>query len=80
MNKRDCVIPFIYKQNIYGGCTLVDSDDGSPWCSTMVDSKGIHKEGEETWGLCAHGQGCGQHSGKANYCLVSRSMEYLTNK
>ena len=62
----DCVFPFIYNKNIYGGCTLVDSEDGSPWCSTLVDEQGIHVEGEVTWGRCAHGSGCGQHSGLFN--------------
>ena len=67
MSRGDCVFPFIYKQNIYGGCTMVDSKDGSAWCSTLVDSEGIHVEGDETWGHCSNGLGCSQLSGIANY-------------
>ena len=70
MGTRDCVFPFFYKKTSFVACTLEGSEDGLPWCSTLVDSEGIHVEGEETWGLCAHGQGCGQHSGIANYCLA----------
>ena len=64
--EKDCVFPFIYKQIIYNEFTLVDSEDGYPWCSKMVDSMGFHIEDEETWGICSHGQGCGRHSGRFN--------------
>ena len=46
------MFPFTYKNIKYTGCTLVDADDGKPWCSTLTDSKGDHVGGQGQWGHC----------------------------
>ena len=33
-------IPFRLQGVQYNGCTVVDGDNGQPWCSTQVDSIG----------------------------------------
>jgi len=47
-----CVFPFIYKDKTHSGCTLVDADDGKPWCSTLTDGSGNHVGGQGQWGHC----------------------------
>ena len=47
-----CVFPFVHKGRRYSGCTLVDADDGRPWCSTRTDSSGQHVTGQGQWGHC----------------------------
>ena len=54
-----CVFPFTFNykdsngtrvnQTFYGCTTNLDPDD-KPWCSTKVDSNGIHQHGH--WGHC----------------------------
>ncbi|XP_040574603.1 72 kDa type IV collagenase [Lepeophtheirus salmonis] len=34
-SNRPCIFPFIYKENIYGSCTEIDSN-GKPWCAVSV--------------------------------------------
>ena len=46
------VLPFIYKDKKHTGCTLVDADDGKPWCSTLTDDSGNHVGGQGKWGHC----------------------------
>ena len=36
----------------YTECTVVDADDGKPWCSTLTDSEGKHVEENGNWGNC----------------------------
>ena len=57
MGGRDCVFPFNYWQSAtasisFVGCTLMGSEDGLPWCSTLVDRNGFHVEMEGTRGHC----------------------------
>ena len=47
-----CVFPFIFKDKKHNSCTLVDADDGIPWCSTLTDSDGVHLGGQGKWGHC----------------------------
>ena len=47
-----CVFPFLYKNKKHTSCTLVDADDGIPWCSTLTDSDGVHVGGQGKWGHC----------------------------
>ena len=47
---RPCVFPFTNDGVTYTACTTDNSDDGVPWCSTRVDSRGIHRLGN--WGHC----------------------------
>ena len=47
-----CVLPFIYKDKKHTSCTLVDADDGKPWCSTLTDDSGNHVGGQGKWGHC----------------------------
>jgi len=46
------VFPFLYKNKTHTSCTLVDADDGIPWCSTLTDSDGVHLGGQGKWGHC----------------------------
>ena len=48
---RTCAFPFWYRGTTYESCTTVDDD--TPWCSTQVDSDGVHDYGE--WGYCDEG-------------------------
>ena len=39
----NCVFPFIYGNRQHDSCTTIDGH--RPWCSTQVDSSGVHVEG-----------------------------------
>ena len=58
-----CVFPFKYHGKSYDGCTLENADDGIPWCSTEVDSQGVHVGTQGKWGHC--GQECFTDLGKS---------------
>ena len=45
-----CVFPFIYAGRIHDRCTSIDGD--APWCSTAVDSSGVHISGQNLWEYC----------------------------
>ena len=47
------MFPFTYKGVTYYSCTAVDEADGLDWCSTKVDSAGVHVTGEGGWAHCA---------------------------
>ena len=49
---KPCIIPFIYNNIRYNGCTLANADDGKPWCSTKVSVNGHHIPGKEHYGHC----------------------------
>jgi len=44
-----CVFPFSYKGALYSTCTTVDNN-GTEWCSTKTDHRGVHTKGN--WGNC----------------------------
>ena len=46
----NCVFPFIYNGRIHDRCTSIDGD--APWCSTSVDSSGVHISGQGLWEYC----------------------------
>ena len=46
----NCVFPFIYNGRISDRCTSIDGD--APWCSTAVDSNGVHISGQGLWEVC----------------------------
>ena len=48
-----CIFPFKFNGVTYNECAL-DSD--GYWCSTKVDSSGVHIGGQGNWGICS--QGC----------------------
>ena len=50
--KVPCVFPFRHKARTHVGCTTEHAVDGLAWCSTKVDSTGLHVTGEEAWGAC----------------------------
>lgn len=52
-----CDFPFKYRGVSYTECTVVDADDGKPWCSTLTDIEGKHVGGQGNWGHCPY-QGC----------------------
>jgi len=35
--EKPCQFPFIYDNETYYGCTLKDTENGEPWCSTKTD-------------------------------------------
>ena len=45
-----CVFPFIFGKTTYNKCKY-DSEYGY-WCSTKVDSSGIHIGSQGNWGTC----------------------------
>ncbi len=47
---KPCVFPFRYKDKEYNECTAESDPDGKKWCSTEVDSNGLHKRNQ--WGYC----------------------------
>ena len=47
-NGTTCVFPFTFDGVTYEACTM--DNDVKPWCSTMVDDKGVHVKGK--WGYC----------------------------
>ena len=47
----NCIFPFIYLGRLHLTCTTLDGDP-KPWCSTKVDSNGIHVSGENQWEHC----------------------------
>ena len=51
--RKSCKFPFVYKQIIFNACTTLDSEDGTPWCSTKVDQRTRkHIEREGAYGEC----------------------------
>ena len=53
-----CVFPFRFgrKGIIFHGCTTKGNSprDKKPWCSTKVDFRGVHINGQGYWGYCSH--------------------------
>merc|ERR1712115_383882 len=51
----DCVFPFTFSGTTYVSCTewiYGGENQGSKWCSTKVDSQGVHVNGEGNYGFC----------------------------
>ena len=46
----NCVFPFIFAGRQHDTCTTIDGDE-NPWCSTQVDSDGVHVDGN--WEYCS---------------------------
>jgi len=53
---RDCIFPFTHKGQTYYGCPVDTVDRSKRWCSTRVDSNGVHVSGVGEFGHC--GSGC----------------------
>jgi len=49
-NGNSCVFPFKYDGQSFSECTTLDSDNGQPWCATLLDSEGYIVDGE--WRDC----------------------------
>merc|ERR1712013_835437 len=52
---QPCVFPFRYNGVTYTSCTewiYGGENQGSKWCSTKVDSQGVHVNGEGNYGFC----------------------------
>ena len=47
---KKCVFPFVFKGQTYEECTTAENN-GVHWCSTEVDSQGIHFD-DTKWGHC----------------------------
>merc|ERR1711970_1069364 len=50
-----CVFPFTFSGSTYQSCadwTYGGENTGSKWCSTKVDSQGVHVNGEGNYGFC----------------------------
>lgn len=48
-----CVFPFELKGKTYYECTWREEENNKPWCSTKVDSGGLHVGNQGNWGYCA---------------------------
>lgn len=62
-----CIFPFTYAGVVHNACTL--AADTQPWCSTKVDSSGVHIGGEGNWGYCEDKTEC-PFEGNGNYCKI----------
>ena len=49
---KPCIIPFIYQERLFNGCTDFVDIRAKPWCSTEVNENGEHIIGQGTWGEC----------------------------
>ena len=50
---KKCQFPFIYKEQMFDGCTTLDGSQGKPWCSTNTDPKTKeHIVGGQHYGDC----------------------------
>ncbi len=38
--RKPCQFPFIFSNQTFYGCTIFQSENGNPWCSTKVDPLG----------------------------------------
>ena len=47
----NCVFPFTFAGRVHTTCTTIDGDP-RPWCSTKVDSSGVHVSGGGHWEYC----------------------------
>ena len=67
-----CVFPFIHKGRTYDSCKrLIRQSPGDGWCSTGVDSDGVHVKGN--WGLC--GPDCPLECGQLE-CVDGRACPH----
>ena len=48
-----CQIPFIYKGISRDGCITEADPDGKAWCSTRLDSDGVHVANGKHWAHCS---------------------------
>ena len=48
----NCVFPFTFAGRVHTTCTTIDGD-AQPWCSTNVDSSGVHVSGGGHWEYCS---------------------------
>ena len=48
-----CQFPFIYKEVSRDGCITEADPDGKAWCSTKVDSDGVHVTNGQHWAHCS---------------------------
>ena len=79
--KASCVFPFTFNykdsngtevnQTFYGCTRNLDPDD-KPWCSTKVDSDGIHQHGH--WGHCE------TNSTDCSHAIVPRLADTIIGK
>ena len=47
----NCVFPFTFANRLHTTCTTI-SGGAKPWCSTLVDSDGVHVAGGGHWEYC----------------------------
>ncbi len=45
-----CIFPFTNNGVTHRACTVENAPDGIPWCSTRVNDRGIHRNGN--YGHC----------------------------
>ena len=48
-----CQIPFVYKGISRDGCITEADPDGKAWCSTRLDSDGVHVANGKHWAHCS---------------------------
>merc|ERR1719228_378111 len=51
-NGKVCRFPFKFRNKAYASCTTDFDPDNRAWCSTKVDSNGVHVPGEGEFGYC----------------------------
>ena len=50
---QDCQFPFIFSGVSRTGCITESDPAGRPWCSTRVDTDGVHVAGGDHWAHCS---------------------------
>ena len=50
---RDCKLPFTYQNITHQTCLVDPIDPKETWCSTKIDSNGVHINGIGNYGFCS---------------------------
>ena len=61
---KPCQFPFIFGGTVRHSCISDTDPEARLWCSTRVDTAGLHVGGGGHWGYCPPTAGCGSHTGQ----------------
>merc|ERR550532_1228802 len=51
-NGKLCKFPFEFRGKVFASCTTDFDPENRSWCSTKVDSQGVHISGQGEYGYC----------------------------